>query len=309
MTNQRRSFLKRSSVLLSSILLARPLAGAAQSSKKISSLADNKRLIIYQTNDLSSINYWSRYNEILRTLEAEPTSGLILDAGNLFDASADVFQNKERIAKLNKIGFHAAACSDIYLNKGEEGLADLLPAINFPLISSNYQFSDARLQKGILPYMIIHSKGQKIGIIAVAQNTEMPDVSVQHPYKSAEKISKLLKDQENCKLVICLSQLGMDRKQWNSYDLAQETSYIDLILSNSVGNKVNGTLILRNKAKNEVILSQALDSGQLLSKNILGYDDDNNRQSYNHEYLMPANHYASNKEIYKELFSVKQQQA
>lgn len=307
MTNQRRSFLKRSSVLLSGILLAKPLAGAANSSKKISSFADNKRLIIYQTNDLASINFWSRYKEILQSIEAEPTLGLLLDAGNLFDISADKAENKSRIAKLNKIGFHAAALSSIYLHKGEQELADLLSTIDFPMINCNYQFSNAKLQQRIAPHMIIQTKGQKIGIIAVAQKAEIHNVKVCHPYEAVEKLGKRLKEKENCDLVICLSQLGMNRNHWNSYDLAQETDCVDLILSSSAEGKVKGAMVLKNKAGKEVILSQALKEGKLLSKNILNYDAQNNWHTYDHQYLMPANQYATNKEIYRELSGIKQQ--
>lgn len=130
---------------------------------------------------------------------------------------------------------------------------------------------DASIQAGAAysvaanDYKIIYKGDIKTGIITAN------DQSV-----SAAGINALavyLKEEKNCHLVICLSQLGY--KSANKLDdlsLAASSTHLDVIIGGHATNFCKRPMTARNQNKAEVIINHAATEGLALRKIEIGFD-------------------------------------
>lgn len=296
MESNRRSFLKHTASLMGIAMLNPSLKGLANVSKNIQGLADTSNLTIYQSNDVDLSFNTSIYRMIKKELNEQETKGILVDAGNLFRLEQ---LNQETLQSINSIGYHAVALSSNYLKLGIQPFLNLAKAFNFSFVNCNYSSKEEGWNEAVLPYVILHTKDLKIGITGVAQNSFNSSIRAENPYKAATRISKKLKTEDKCDLVICLSQLGLDKSKWNSKDLATESKNIDFVLSTSESQKLNYSLILRNKNDHEVILMQGGPGGELICRSVIGYDNDKYRNQFHQEFIMPTKSFASKTDIHK----------
>src|SRR5690349_17654154 len=143
MESKRRLFLKSASILAGTAVLSKPLTALAEVNRTINSFSERNEVIVYHTANLNGYIDTGKarlggLNEINKLINGQETFGLILDAGN-FTGKAD---DLKIISMMNKIGYHAATVGAAELRGGEEGLAALLPFMNFPLVNCNYSFSN-----------------------------------------------------------------------------------------------------------------------------------------------------------------------
>ena len=88
------------------------------------------------------------------------------------------------------------------------------------------------------------------------------------PIEVANKYAKLLKDEQNCDLVICLSHLGYEYSEDKVSDvvLAQKTANIDLIIGGHTHTFLDEAISYVNKEGKEVLVNQAGWAGIRLGK-------------------------------------------
>ena len=119
----------------------------------------------------------------------------------------------------------------------------------------------ARMQKTLTgypakEYIVIERAGKRIGIFGLmgvesASNAPMAEVEFTDPIKAAERITKILKEEENADMIICLSHSGTSEDKKSSEDewLAQKVPDIDVIISAHSHTRltepiiINGTII------------------------------------------------------------------
>ena len=296
MESNRRSFLKHTASLMGMTILSPSLNGLANVSRNINDLIDTSNLTIYQSNDLNLSIHPSIYNKIRSELSQQTSKGLTVDAGNLFNLDKI---NLEMLHSINSVGYHAVALSSNYLKADIQSFLKLIKSFNFPIVNCNYLSNEVGWSESIKQYVIFNTKDLKIGVTSVAQNRVNSKIKFENPYKAANKIAKKLKSENKCDLVICLSQLGMDKTKMNSKDLALKSKNIDFVLSTSEGQKLNYPLILKNKNDHEVILMQGGNGGELISKSVIGYDNDKLRNQFHQEFIMPTKSFARKTDIYK----------
>ena len=298
MESNRRSFLKHTASLMGMAMLNPSLKGLANVSKNIQGLTDDSHLTIYQTNNMDQSIDRSIYSQIKNELNNQPTNGILVDAGNLFRLEQ---LNKSTFQSINSVGYHAVALSNNYLKLGVKPFLDLAKSFDFPFVNCNYSSQEKDWNEVILPYVILHTKELKIGITGVAESVSNASIRVDNPYNAANRIAKKLKTEDQCDLVICLSQLGMDKNKWNSKDLALKSKEIDFVLSSVQGQKFNYPHILKNKNNQEVILTQGGMGGELISKSSVAYSMQKDRISFEHAFIMSASSFAKSTEIHRKV--------
>lgn len=287
MESKRRMFFKKVSILAGTAFLGKPLSALAEITKTVNNLSNGNVITIYHSGDIKGCidhnqEQLGGLKEIHRLLQNQETAGLLLDAG---DFMGDI-HNLDILSLMNKAGYHAATLGTHELNKGQEGLLSLLPFLSFPLVNCNYQFSHPVLSSKIKPYTILHSGKLKVGITGVGRKTAAKGISFNDPYAAAGKIAKLLKMQEGCDLVICLSDLDPDHKMYNNAGLVEKSEAIDFIIGKNNTKIMTGVMISRNGSKEEVVLSQVGHEGLIIGKTSFGFDAFKERNSFNHNYLV-----------------------
>ena len=214
----------------------------------------------------------------LATLERQKNPNtLLLDAGDMFQGTPyfNYFKGELMLKVMSDAGYDASTIGNHEFDNGLQGIKDPLPNAEFPIISSNYDFSDTILSGSFPEYKIFKRDGVKIGIYGVGIELEnlvgkknYGATVYNDPLVVAQKMESFLKNDKNCDLVICLSHLGLryrDNKV-SDMDLAAETSYTDLIIGGHTHTYLEKPLEEKNKLGQPVIVNQAWWAGLVVGK-------------------------------------------
>jgi 5'-nucleotidase len=167
---------------------------------------------------------------------------------------------------MSKMGYDAGTVGN---HEFDNGLDDILSAFkyaNFPIISSNYDFSDTVLANHVVPFHILKKGKIKIGIYGLGIELEglvgklnYGKTQYLDPVKTAQKMEHLLKKEHSCDLVICLSHLGYSFEQNKISDilLAPQTRYTDLIVGGHTHSFLEKPSVLKNINGKPILVNQA----------------------------------------------------
>jgi 5'-nucleotidase len=293
MNKQRRLFLNQVSIAAGMAALSKPLNSIASVSKCVCTQhAAEHSVTIYHSNDLhgnlnAAFENLGGLNHIKMLIERQETSGLLLDAGDFLNGSHSFIQQQSVIHMMNKMNYHAVAIGNQELANGQDHLATLAPTMKFSMVNCNYQF-DERLCRFVSPYVIIKQGKFKVGITGVGH--KIRGIAYTDAIESANKAAVQLKKDEKCDLVICLSHLGY-KQEGNMPDnqkLAAQSTHIDLIVGGHNRKLTMGPMILRNKLKNEVVVSHAAWDGLMLGKTVFGFENGKPGHGFKAKHFIPG---------------------
>jgi 5'-nucleotidase len=193
---------------------------------------------------------------------------LLLDAGDIFQGTPyfNEFGGELEFKLMSKLNYDCATMGNHDFDNGLNGFDKMLPFANFPFVTSNYDFSDTLLNGKTKPYQILYKKGLKIGVFGVGVELDglvskpnYGDTQYLNPLVRADYYADLLKNEEKCNLVVCLSHLGYSYKSTKvcDKDLAEKTSNIDLIIGGHTHTFLEKAETFYNKSGKKVLVNQA----------------------------------------------------
>lgn len=219
----------------------------------------------------------ARIAELVKTQRAKNPNTLLLDAGDMFQGTPyfNYFKGELMLKVMSAAGYDAGTIGNHEFDNGLQGIIDPLPNAQFPIINSNYDFSDTILDGKFSGYQIFKRAGIKIGVYGLGieldglvgkknyENTIYND-----PLPVALKMEKFLKNEKDCDLVICLSHLGLrySDKTVSDMIIAAETSMTDLIIGGHTHTYLKESIVEKNKAGNPVFINQAWWGGLVVGK-------------------------------------------
>lgn len=193
---------------------------------------------------------------------------LLLDAGDIFQGTPyfNEFGGELEFKLMSYLKYDCATIGNHDFDNGLDGFDSMLKHADFPFANANYNFKDTILNGKIKPYKIIYKKGLKIGVFGIG--VELDGLVSKQNYLSTEyldpivianQISKTLKEDEKCNLVVCLSHLGYSYKNTKvcDKDLAEKTSNIDLIIGGHTHTFLEKAKEFKNSEGNKVLVNQA----------------------------------------------------
>lgn len=272
--SSRRTFLKQS--ILGGGLLMTGLPNELFASGQL------VRLTVMHTNDLhchidpfpeSNAEYpgrggMVRLASLIAKTKANNSNMILLDAGDMFQGTPyfNYFKGDLMLKLMSRMGYDAGTIGNHEFDNGLEGIASALQFAKFPIISSNYDFSDTLLSGVVVNHQILQKEGIKIGIYALGieldglvgklnyGNTQYLD-----PLATAIKMERFLKIDHSCDLIICLSHLGFSYENHKISDstLALQTKYTDLIIGGHTHTFLDKPLELKNKDGKLILINQA----------------------------------------------------
>jgi len=209
-----------------------------------------------------------RIASMVKQSRKENPNLLLLDGGDMFQGTPyfNYFKGDLIMKVMSQMGYDAGTIGN---HEFDNGMGDILSAINnanFPLISSNYDFSDTILNGHVKTQQILEKGGIKIGIYGLGieldglvgklnyGNTRYLD-----PLETALKMESVLKNDHQCDLVICLSHLGFSYEHSKISDntLAPQTKYTDLIVGGHTHSFLEKPLVLKNADGKPILVNQA----------------------------------------------------
>ena len=282
--------MKRYILLLMAVCCLFPIS-AQQSTKEIpveplclvapDSAQKTKQLVILQTSDMHSriepiaVNAADRYAGMGGTVrratfikEARKINPnlLLFDCGDISQGTPyyNLFQGEVEVKMMNlmTIGNHE-------FDFGLENMARLFRMANFPVVCSNYDVTGTVLEGLVKPYTTFNRNGLKIGVFGLAPKMEglvqadkCEGVVYNDPIEVAQKMADLLKNEEGCDVVICLSHLGYQLKNAPcDEELAQKTNHIDAILGGHTHTFMKEPAVYLNKDGQNVPVMHTGKSG------------------------------------------------
>jgi len=241
-----------------------------------------ERLLILHTNDLhcrvepfpatdpkfpgqGGMNRIAAYIKKLR--ETEPDL-LLFDSGDFSQGTPyfNFFKDEVILKLMSEMGYTASTVGNHEFDNGVSELANGLQFANFPVVSSNYDFSETPLAGMIKKNLIIERKGIRVGVYGLgvelaglvdkgkSEKTVFLDT-----VETALEQEDHLKNREKCDLVICLSHLGYEyaHDKISDVKLASKTRYTDLILGGHSHTFLEKPAEYFNAENKKVIINQA----------------------------------------------------
>ncbi|MCR9182404.1 MAG: metallophosphatase [Flavobacteriaceae bacterium] len=272
---KRRHFIKQSAAA-SAFLAAGSFGLSAFSAnpkrKHITILHTNdthSRLDPFPANDARFANKGgvARRAILIENIRKENPSTLLLDAGDFFQGTPyfNFYGGELELKFMSMLGYDAATIGNHEFDNGLEGLLAHLPKANFPLVSSNYDFTNTILDGYIKKYITLEKDGIKIGIFGLGVKLEglvtkklFQETKYYNPIEISQDMTKILKEQEQCDLIICLSHIGYSYENDTVSDIrvAEATRNIDLIIGGHTHTFLPKPVVVKNKENKEVLINQ-----------------------------------------------------
>ncbi|MEI8112264.1 MAG: metallophosphatase [Bacteroidia bacterium] len=209
-----------------------------------------------------------RIASLVSQCRKENPNFLLLDAGDMFQGTPyfNYFKGELMMRVMSKMGYDAGTIGN---HEFDNGMGDILSAIkqaSFPLVSSNYDFSDTILAGHVKSHLILKKGGIKIGIYGLGIELDglvgklnFGNTRYLNPLETAVKMEHMLKKDHSCDLVICLSHLGYSYQNDKISDtvLAPQTKYTDLFIGGHTHTFLDKPSVFKNADGKSVLVNQA----------------------------------------------------
>lgn len=283
---KRRDFIEKtvvSSAFLGLIDLAPLYANSTEFLNSNFKTLDKKHLTILHTNDVHSyvdpfpanhpknpnMGGAARRAAIIESIRKENPNVLLLDAGDIFQGTPyfNYFGGELEFKLMSMMKYDIATIGNHDFDNGIDGLYAQLPHATFEFVSANYDFKNTIMDGHVKPYKILNKNGIKVGVFGLGivleglvDKKNYKETGYNDPLTVAQDMSRILKHEQKCDLVICLSHLGYKYK--NEPDkicdtkLASLTKDIDLIIGGHTHTFLDKPTVLKNSEGNDVLVNQ-----------------------------------------------------
>ena len=282
----RRTFIRNTGVAGAAMLVPGWLTGSPIFAEEIS------RLVILHTNDTHSrvepfpmdgsknagLGGAAPRAALIEQIRRENEHVLLVDAGDIFQGTPyfNFFLGEVDIKLMTEMGYEATTMGNHDFDGGLENFEKQIREHgNFPVIISNYDFSDTIMHNKYMPRHIIQKGNIKVGLtgVGIELNGLVPNNLIGatryiDPIKTATEQANILKHDEKCDLVICLSHLGYkyDKEKVSDIKLAQNSKSIDIIIGGHTHTFMDKPDFYRNVEGDYVMIHQVGWAGLRLGK-------------------------------------------
>ncbi len=238
----------------------------------------------------------AKRKQFIDQVRAEQENVLLLDAGDIFQGTPyfNFFKGEIEMKSMSKMGYDAATIGNHDFDNKVDGLSNVMPHTDFDLLITNYDFSNTSMDGKTKPYKIFHKDGIKIGVFGIGIKLDglvskscYQETKYSSGIDAAQQFSKLLKFEENCDLVICLSHLGytaFNKGDEDDHQLAKKTKYIDVIIGGHSHTFLDEPTVMKNAEDKDVLVTQVGYAGIKVGR-LDFYFNDNKPLAYSSDHF------------------------
>ena len=239
-----------------------------------------QQIVILHTNDTHSriepVPETDKYNPDLGgvvrraafvdKMRKENENVLLFDAGDFLQGTPyfNLFKGEVEIEAMNLLKYDAVTLGNHEFDYGMDVLIDIVKKAKFPIVCTNYDFSDTEIADIIKPYHIIYKEGVKIGIIGanidplgLIASTHYEGVKFLPLTETINETAAMLRNELNCDIVIALSHTGIRTE----LELAENSRNIDIIIGGHSHTFMSEPAIRNNLDGKEVTIFQTNGRG------------------------------------------------
>ena len=264
-----------------------------------------KHLTILHTNDVHSyidpfpadhpknanMGGVARRATLIEKIRKENPNVLLLDAGDIFQGTPyfNYYGGELEFKLMSMMKYDASTIGNHDFDNGLEGIVSQMPHATFDFISSNYDFKNTIMDAYVKPYRIFIKNGIKIGVFGLGiklaglvDTKNYKETIYNDPVETAQEMTRILKQENKCDLIVCLSHLGYNYStepdKICDLKLASLTKDIDLIIGGHTHTFLDKPTIAKNLDQKEVLINQVGCYGLNLGR-IDFYFDSNKQKS------------------------------
>jgi 5'-nucleotidase len=283
---KRRNFIQQSTA-------AATLVGLSGLGLQSFSSPKTKKITILHTNDVNShIDPFgpddgrnankggvARRATLVESIRKENPNTLLLDAGDIFQGTPyfNYYGGELEFKLMSMLKYDLATIGNHDFDNGINGLYAQMPHAKFDFVSANYDFSNTVMDTHVKPYKIFIKDGIKIGVFGLGIQLDglvdkkmYKETVYNDPIEVAQDMSRILKGEQNCDLVICLSHIGYNYKKnpdkVSDLNLARATKDIDLIIGGHTHTFLPKPTVEKNSLGKNVLVNQVGAYGLYLGK-------------------------------------------
>lgn len=267
---------------------------------------DVKQITILHTNDVHShidpfpaddprnpnMGGVARRAALIETIRQDAKNVLLLDAGDIFQGTPyfNYYGGELEFKLMSIMKYDLSTIGNHDFDNGISGLYAQMPHATFDFISANYDFKNTMMNGLVKPYKIFMKNGIKVGVFGLGVKLDglvdkkMYEETVYNdPVEVSQDMVRILKHEQKCDLVICLSHLGYDYKNdpemISDLNLAALTQDIDLIIGGHTHTFLDKPTVVKNLAGNDVLVNQVGCYGINLGRIDFFFDTNKNKVS------------------------------
>lgn len=232
---------------------------------------DIKELLILHTNDTHSRiepipatdpnpEYagkagFVRRATLIKEIRKQNKDLLLFDCGDFSQGSPfyNMFKGEVEVKLMNEMGYDAGTIGNHEFDFGLDNMARIFKMAQFPIVCANYDVKGTVLEGIVKPYVVLERNGMRIGVFGLSpvleglvQAKNCEGVVFEDPIEAARRVARILKEQEKCDLVVCLSHLGWQGEPYSDETLIPNTRYIDIVLGGHSHSYFDKTLFYKN---------------------------------------------------------------
>ena len=221
----------------------------------------------------------ARRATLVESIRKENPNTLLLDAGDIFQGTPyfNYYGGELEFKLMSMLKYDLATIGNHDFDNGIDGLYAQLPHAKFDFVSANYDFSNTVLDTHVKPYKVFVKDGVRIGVFGLGIKLDglvdkkmYKETVYNDPIEVAQDMSRILKEEEFCDLVICLSHIGYHYKKnpdkVSDLNLAKATKDIDLIIGGHTHTFLKKPTIAKNSVDKNVLVNQVGAYGLYLGR-------------------------------------------
>ncbi|MDE5948329.1 MAG: metallophosphatase [Prevotella sp.] len=166
---------------------------------------------------------------------------LLFDSGDFSQGSPyyTLYKGDVEVRLMNLMDYDAVTIGNHEFDFGLENMARIFRMAEFPIVCANYDFTGTPVEGTVRPYVVLERKGLRIGVFGLSPRLDglvskenYRGVTFIDPIEKAREVAGLLRNDERCDVVVCLSHLGwlQAKPEVDDSTLIAATRDIDIVL-------------------------------------------------------------------------------
>lgn len=219
----------------------------------------------------------ARRATLIESIRKEEDNVLLFDAGDLFQGTPyfNIYKGEPEVLAMNRMGYDAATIGNHDFDAGMDNMRTQFRKASFPFLIANYDFKDTVMAGETKRYKIFKKDGVKIGVFGLGIGLDglvpkslYEETRYLDPIETGNNIAAILKNNEVCDYIICLSHLGFKYQgvEVSDHVLAAQSKDIDLIIGGHTHTFLEAPVTVPNQNGKAVLINQVGFAGIYLGR-------------------------------------------
>ena len=216
----------------------------------------------------------ARRATLVKRVRKENPNTLLIDGGDVCQGTPyfNFYKGEVEYKSMSLIGYDAGTIGNHEFDNGVESLARAIQFADFDIVSTNYDVRGSALESKVKTHVVKEVGGVRVGLFGMGISPKgliTPDnfkpLQYLDPVRTACDVTKLLREQEKCELVLGMSHLGYyanpQHDEVGDTQVAAQVDGIDFIASGHTHTFMEKPVLQKTPNGKDTIIFQVGRSG------------------------------------------------